>query len=118
MKLRSQYTCPLEFTHDIIRGKWKPIIMWQLGKESKSLSQLEKDITGINQKMLLEHLKELCDYHIVLKRSFEGYPLKAEYSLTARGWKLLDAISIMQGVGTELMAEFEGDLKSGIQKSG
>ena len=32
MKLRSDYTCPLELTHDIIRGKWKPIILWQLSK--------------------------------------------------------------------------------------
>ena len=29
MKMRSQYTCPLEMTHDIIKGKWKPLIIWQ-----------------------------------------------------------------------------------------
>ncbi|MEG0944887.1 MAG: transcriptional regulator, partial [Angelakisella sp.] len=23
MKLRSEYTCPLELTHDMIKGKWK-----------------------------------------------------------------------------------------------
>lgn len=32
MKVRDSYTCPLELTHDIIRGKWKPIIIWQLRK--------------------------------------------------------------------------------------
>ena len=30
MKMRSQYTCPLEMTHDIIKGKWKPLIRRQL----------------------------------------------------------------------------------------
>ena len=30
MKLRKEYTCPLEFIHDILRGKWKTIIMWQI----------------------------------------------------------------------------------------
>ena len=105
MKIRNKYTCPLELTHDITKGKWKPIILWQLGKVAMPLSQLEKDIMGINQKMLLEQLGELVVYGIVAKKTFNGYPLKVEYSLTKRGEKLLDAIIIMQSVGTELMKE-------------
>lgn len=50
MKIRKEYTCPLELTHDIIRGKWKPIILWQLSVERKSLSSLKKEIKGISQK--------------------------------------------------------------------
>ncbi len=105
MKLREQYTCPLEMTHDIIRGKWKPIILWQLSKESKSLSTLKKEIAGISQKMLLQHLKELSDYGIIGKHTFEGYPLKVEYYLTERGRQLFEAVSIMQSVGVEIMRE-------------
>ena len=105
MKIRDEYTCPLELTHDITRGKWKPIILWQLGKGAMSLAQLEKDIVGINQKMLLEHLKELTDFGIAAKQTFDGYPLKVEYSLTERGKKLLEAIVIMQRVGVDLMRE-------------
>ncbi|MEG1677629.1 MAG: transcriptional regulator, partial [Clostridia bacterium] len=30
MILRKQYTCPLELTHDMMKGKWKPIILWRL----------------------------------------------------------------------------------------
>lgn len=69
MKIRDGYTCPLELTHDITKGKWKPIILWQLGKGENSLSQLERDIKGINQKMLLEQLKELLDYGMIAKQS-------------------------------------------------
>jgi DNA-binding HxlR family transcriptional regulator len=105
MKIRDEYTCPLELTHDLTKGKWKPIILWQLGKDKASLSQLERDIKGINQKMLLEQLKELMDYGMVAKQAFEGYPLKVEYSLTERGGKLLEAVIIMQSVGIELMKE-------------
>ncbi|WMI82696.1 winged helix-turn-helix transcriptional regulator [Anaerotignum sp. MB30-C6] len=105
MKMREEYTCPLELTHDITKGKWKPIILWQLGKGVKSLAQLEQEIKGINQKMLLEQLGQLCDYHLVDKKSFEGYPLKVEYSLTNQGVKLLEAVAIMQSVGIELMKE-------------
>ena len=105
MKIRNKYTCPLELTHDITKGKWKPIILWQLGKGAMSLAQLERDIVGVTQKMLLEHLKELADFGIVVKRTFDGYPLRVEYSLTERGGKILEAITIMQGVGVDLMKE-------------
>jgi len=81
MKLRNQYTCPLELTHDITKGKWKPIILWQLGKGRMSLSQLERDIKNISQKMLLEQLNGLREYGIVEKRADTGYPLKVEYSM-------------------------------------
>ncbi|WP_324823233.1 helix-turn-helix domain-containing protein [Sinanaerobacter sp. ZZT-01] len=105
MKIRDEYTCPLELTHDIIKGKWKPIILWQLGKGKRSLAQLESEINGINQKMLIEQLKELQDFGIIKKKAFEGYPLKVEYSLTGRGQKLLEAITIMQTIGIDFMKE-------------
>ena len=57
MKLRHTYTCPLELVHDMIKGKWKPIILWRLRLGKTSLAQLERDIEGITQKMLLECCK-------------------------------------------------------------
>jgi len=105
MKTRIDFTCPLELTHDIIKGKWKSIILWQLGKSICSLSKLEKDIKGISQKMLLEQLKELQEYKLVGKNEFSGYPLKVEYFITDRGLKMLEAIKIMQEIGIEIMLE-------------
>lgn len=105
MKMRAEYTCPLELTHDMIRGKWKPIILWQLAKGSQSLAQLQKEIKGISQKMLLEHLGELLTCGIVEKTTYEGYPLKVSYTLTARGRKIYKAVLIMQEVGIEIMLE-------------
>ncbi len=55
--------------------------------------------------MLLEQLKELISFGIISKQTFAGYPLKVEYSLTDRGRELLQAITIMQKVGIELMLE-------------
>jgi DNA-binding HxlR family transcriptional regulator len=107
IKIRQEYTCPLELTHDITRGKWKPIILWQLRLGNTSLSNLEKEIKGINQKMLLEHLKELIGFGMVDKKKIEGYPLKVEYFLTKRGKKIQEALTIMQQIGIEIMMENE-----------
>ena len=105
MKMRDEYTCPLEFTHDIIRGKWKLIIMFQMRNGEQSLSRLKKDISGISEKMLLEQLSELIKFGMIKKKTFAGYPLKVEYSLDERGIKMLDAIIIMQNIGIDIMKE-------------
>lgn len=104
MKIRNEYTCPLELVHDMIKGKWKPIILWRLRFGKTSLSKLEKDINGITQKMLLEQLKELIEFELVDKITYDGYPLKVQYFLTEnRGKKILEALSIMQNIGIEFM---------------
>ena len=105
MKLRENYTCPLEFVHDIIKGKWKTIIIFQLRKGRCSFSELHREISGISQKMLLEQLKELREFGFVDKKSYSGYPLQVEYFLTERGEKILSAIKIMQDIGIEYMIE-------------
>lgn len=104
MKLRKEYTCPLELTHDMIKGKWKPIILWRLRLGATSLSQLEHDIEGISQKMLLEQLKELMEFGLVDKHVFEGYPLRVEYFLTeGSGQHIIEALRVMQEVGVDFM---------------
>lgn len=106
MKIRDDYTCPLEIVHDIIKGKWKTIILYQMKDGPKGLSELEHEIEGITQKMLLEQLRELKQFGLVEKKTFEGYPLRVEYSITERrGRKMLEAITIMQRVGIDYMLE-------------
>ncbi|MBQ4270490.1 MAG: helix-turn-helix transcriptional regulator [Clostridiales bacterium] len=110
MKIRDDYTCPLEIVHDIIKGKWKTIILYELKEGPMSLSQLERAIEGISQKMLLEQLAELRQFGLVQKKEFEGYPLHVEYSLTdRRGQKMVEAVSIMQMVGVDYMIETNMD---------
>lgn len=105
MKLRNEYTCPLEIVHDIIKGKWKTVIIFYLGRSALSLSDLHKTINGISEKMLVEQLSELKHFGLVDKNTFEGYPLHVEYFLTKRGERVLQAVKIMQEVGVEFMLE-------------
>jgi len=106
LNIRSGYTCPLEIVHDIIKGKWKTIIMFQLRKGNLTLSELEHGIEGITQKMLLQQLNELQKFGLVSKNVFPGYPLHVEYFLTERkGRRMLEAIQIMQEIGIEYMDE-------------
>lgn len=76
MKLRESYTCPLELVHDMIKGKWKTIIIFQLRNGKCSFSELLHSIAGITQKMLLEQLRELEHFGLIDKKTYDGYPLK------------------------------------------
>ena len=118
MKVRTDYTCPLEIVHDFIKGKWKTIILFQLRNGECSLSDLQHSIEGISQKMLLEQLKELEAFGLVTKKKYDGYPLKVGYLLTEdRGQYMLKAIRIMQNIGIDYMIEhgMEAELnKKGI----
>lgn len=117
MKIRNIYTCPLELTHDMIKGKWKPIILWRLRLGPTSLSKLERDIEGITQKMLLQHLKELTEWGFVGKKVYDGYPLKVEYFLTQpQGEKMLSALKIMQEIGIDYMLAH--DMRDVLEEKG
>lgn len=106
MKMRDEYTCPLELTHDMTKGKWKPLILWHLGKQQAvQPAELERSIQGITQKMLLEQLAKLFSVGMVTKQVCDGFPLRVTYSITARGRKMLEAISIVQEIGIGLMKE-------------
>lgn len=107
MKLRNEYTCPVEIIHDILKGKWKMVILIQLNYfQRSSLSNLQKSIKGISQKMLLQHLNELIEFDLIGKYTYEGYPLKVEYYIKeSKGRKVIKALNILQEVGQEYINE-------------
>ncbi len=103
--MKEVYTCPLEITHDLIKSKWKPVIIWQIHHHKRvGLAQLQRDINGISQKMLLQDLKQLQDYQIVAKKEFTGYPRKVEYYLTDDlGSEFIKILEQMQNLGQKLI---------------
>lgn len=105
MKIRKEFICPIEVVTDMIRSKWKTIILWRLRLGATSLSKLRTDIENITEKVLLEQLSELIECGFVRKEMFSGYPLKVEYSLTDRGEELLKGLEIFQQVGIKLLAK-------------
>ncbi|MCA5013688.1 MULTISPECIES: winged helix-turn-helix transcriptional regulator [unclassified Enterococcus] len=100
MKIREDYICPIEVVTDMLRGKWKTIILWRLRLGPTSLSQLHRDIENVSEKMLLQQLAELIECGFVAKTEFQGYPLKVEYCLSDElGLELLKALTILQNIG-------------------
>ena len=68
MKIRENYTCPLEITHDLIKGKWKTILIFQLRNGVKTFSELKHGIEGISEKS--SRMKENAQ---ALLKDLEGF---------------------------------------------
>jgi DNA-binding HxlR family transcriptional regulator len=98
---KSQYTCGVEATLDIIGGKWKGIILFHLMKEKKRFNQFRKLMPGVTQRMLTLQLRELEADGIIHRRVYSEVPPKVEYSLTEFGHTLSPIIQSMKAWGDE-----------------
>lgn len=76
---------PAERALKVIGGRWKPIILYHLFFAPQRLAALEKLVTGISQKVLLQQLKEMQAHGIVAREVAEGHPTKVLYSATPLG---------------------------------
>jgi DNA-binding HxlR family transcriptional regulator len=100
MKRKAQQ-CPAEMTLDIIGGRWKVLILWQLFQSTQRFSELFRALQGITQKMLTQQLRELEKDGIVHRQVYAQIPPKVEYSLTPLGHSLRPVIDAMCEWGLE-----------------
>jgi DNA-binding HxlR family transcriptional regulator len=80
----------------ILEGRWKMKILFHLfDKGTLRFSELERHVSGVSQKMLIQQLKELEKDGIVGRTVYPVVPPKVDYRLTEIGQDLcpvLDAI--------------------------
>ena len=97
------YNCPIEAIIDVIGGKWKALILWQLQDTTKRTGELKRLIPGITQKMLIQQLKALENQGFVKRNVYAQVPPKVEYSLTKSGENLKPILQQMCSWGREYM---------------
>lgn len=69
----------------ILRRKWQPLVLYQLGKDPMRFSELKETIDGISGKVLSENLQRLEQHGLVDRTVKSDRPVRVEYSLTGRG---------------------------------
>jgi DNA-binding HxlR family transcriptional regulator len=96
---------PVDYVLQQIGGTWKAPVLWRLKSKTLRYTELEKAIPHISQKMLTKTLKELEADRIINKQIFAKVPPHTEYSLTAKGKKIILLINSIRNTGLELMKE-------------
>lgn len=101
----SRFYNPVDYVLQQIGGTWKAPVLWRLKSKTLRYGELEKDIPHISQKMLTKALKELEADGIIDKKIFAKVPPHTEYSLTAKGKKIIVLIEAIRNIGLELMKD-------------
>ena len=87
---------------EIISGKWKVLILWELRSQHRRFGELRRGIPGVSDKVLVQHLRELEADRIVRREvSADLNNLRVEYSLTAMGVALFEALKPLGAWGRE-----------------
>lgn len=103
----NSYRCEIEVTLEVISGKWKSLILWNLGiHEVIRYNEFRNIIPEISQKMLTQQLRFLEKNLLINRKIYNQVPPMVEYSLTDLGKKLLPILNEMDIWGKEFVNEF------------
>ncbi|MFJ5921665.1 winged helix-turn-helix transcriptional regulator [Kitasatospora sp. NPDC092948] len=96
------YICGIDAALDVVSGKWKGLILWELDTHGvRRFAQLRRALPGVSEKMLTQHLRELEEDGLVHREVYAEVPPRVEYSLTAQGRTLNEALRPLGAWGTE-----------------
>ena len=98
---KKNVSCPAETTLGIIGGRWKLLILRELLCGVSRFGELRRRLSGISEKMLAQHLRELESDGIIARKIYPEVPPKVEYSLTASGKTLKPIIDGLHEWGLE-----------------
>jgi DNA-binding HxlR family transcriptional regulator len=91
----STSACPVTYAINKIGGHWKPIILYQLMSGPKRYSELKRAIPAVTEKMLIQHLKQLQDDNLVIRKAENVVPPFVTYYLSEAGEDLTVVLNAM-----------------------
>ncbi|CAM00702.1 HxlR family transcriptional regulator [Saccharopolyspora erythraea NRRL 2338] len=68
------YVCGIDAAMDVIGGKWKVLILWELGVKPCRFGELRRGLPGVTEKVLASHLRELEADGIVHRETYDEVP--------------------------------------------
>ncbi|MCZ4514732.1 helix-turn-helix domain-containing protein [Streptomyces sp. ActVer] len=99
---RGPYFCGIDAAMDVVAGKWKSLILWELDHYGvRRFAELRRGLPGVSEKMLIQHLREMEEDGLVHREVYREVPPKVEYSLTEHGVSLNAALASLGAWGTE-----------------
>ena len=76
------FSCPIGGTLEIIAGRWKPDIIWNLQQGPMRFNALKRAVGQVSQKMLTQQLRELMRDGLITRTQYSEIPPRVEYEQT------------------------------------
>jgi DNA-binding HxlR family transcriptional regulator len=97
--MQSEPWCPIAATVEVIGGKWKPTILFQLKDQPRRFNELRRLVPHITQRMLTLQLRALEADGIILRTVHAQVPPHVEYAFSERGLTLGPLLDAMETWG-------------------
>ena len=107
--------CPVGTTIDLIGGKYKPLILWNLVDTTLRFGELRKLIPQATPKMLTQQLRELEEANLVIRTIYPVVPPKVEYSLSDLGISIKPILEAMYYWGTGYLKHNDEDVNCSMR---
>ncbi|GIF69490.1 transcriptional regulator [Asanoa ishikariensis] len=105
---RGPYICGIDASMDVVSGKWKSLILWELANHGvRRFGELRRGLPGVSEKMLIQQLREMEQDGLIDRRVYAEVPPKVEYSLTDDGRSLNAALAPLGDWGTARVKRLE-----------
>ncbi|MCK9795755.1 helix-turn-helix transcriptional regulator [Isoptericola sp. 4D.3] len=99
---RGPYICGIDAALDVVSGKWKGLILWELEEHRvRRFAELRRALPGVSEKMLTQHLREMEADDLVVRTVYAEVPPRVEYTLTAHGRALNEALGPLGAWGSD-----------------
>lgn len=98
MKISTQdlEKCPVTSTLDIIRGKWKVLIIHLINNDINRFGKLSMMLRPISKQMLASQLSELERDGVLERVNYPETPPRVEYYLTTKGKALVPIMTALK----------------------
>ena len=106
--------CPVLHALNLLGGKWRLPIIWNLLEGGLRYNQLKRQLQGITNIMLTRSLQDLEECGLVKRVQYSEIPPHVEYYLTEHAKKLIPAMEIFQEWGEEQMLLEKGEREPAI----
>ncbi|MDF2593987.1 MAG: transcriptional regulator, HxlR family [Clostridia bacterium] len=91
-----KFVCHLDLGIELIRGKWKAVILCHLHEGPKRFLELQRITSGISQKVLNEKLTELENDGLIFKTAYPEVPPRVEFKLTEMGKDMYPMLDMLE----------------------
>lgn len=99
MKKPRNDDCGFATAIQVIGGRWKTDILWELNLAPRRFGELRRLLPGVSEKMLAQQLREMEADDIVNRQVLPGAVIGVEYSVTELGRSLNTAVVAMSEWG-------------------
>jgi len=110
-KIPIDINCGFLIAIEVMGGKWKPYIIYELLDGAKRPSELQRRMPEASERVLAQQLKELVEYGVIQKQVIDPVCKHSEYSLTDLGRTLIPIIEQLRNWGNDFRPRMEQILK-------